>query len=321
MDPASHLLFGRALAFTLERRSERRGVVAALVVGSILPDIDAPLAFYRFDLYLRAHAAGTHSLVGTVFGAVVLALVLRALVRGSRPVPLFAAAWMGTLGHVFWDVTDGSNTRLLEPFSGAVFGGHLVALAEPIVLVLLGATVVAAWRQPARARLVAGTGLAFISLLLGVKVISRTSARHRYDAAVGAESRPQAVDIFPRFGQLFGWIVFDRAGPSVRAWRVNDRAGVVSLAFEREDAPEDAAVAHSRELPVVRSLLGFAAIPFVRVETDGGRRMVLWSDVLECSSAGCDVSFGGAFDAVGTPLYQEIRIGGFRQRRPLPGAP
>jgi membrane-bound metal-dependent hydrolase YbcI (DUF457 family) len=307
------------LAFTLERRSERRGVIAALVVGSILPDIDAPLAFYRFDLYLRAHAAGTHSLVGTAVGAVALALVLRALVRGSRSVSLFAASWVGTLGHVFWDVADGSHTRLLEPFSGAVFGWHLVALAEPIVVVLLGATVVAAWRQPARARLVAGVGLALISLLLGVKAVSRISARHRYDAAIGAGSRPQAVDIFPRVGQLFGWIVYDRAGPFVRAWSVNDRAGVVSL-FEREDAPEDAAVARSRELPVVRSLLGFAAIPFVRVETDGGRRMVLWSDVLECSSAGCDVSFGGAFDAVGTPLYQEIRIGGFRQRRPLPDA-
>ena len=106
MDPASHLLFGRALAYTLERRVERRGIIAALVIGSVLPDIDSPLAFYRFDLYLRAHAAGTHSLVGTVIGAVLLALVLHRLVRGSRPVLLFAASWVGTLGHVFWDIAD-----------------------------------------------------------------------------------------------------------------------------------------------------------------------------------------------------------------------
>jgi membrane-bound metal-dependent hydrolase YbcI (DUF457 family) len=321
VDPASHLLFGRAVAFTLERRPDRRGVIAALVAGSIFPDIDAPLALYRFDLYLRAHAAGTHSLVGTLVGAVVLALTMRVMGRGSRLAPLFAASWVGTLGHVFWDIADGSNTRVLEPFSNAVFGWHVVTMAEPMVVVLLAATVVIAWRRPARARLVAGTGLALLSLLLGIKLISRVSARDRYDAAIGAGSRPQAVNIFPRYGHLFGWTVYDRAGPLVRVWNVNDRAGVVSLAFERQDAPEDAAVARSRELPVVRSLLGFAAIPFVRVETDGDRRVVLWSDVLECSNAGCGVSFGGVFDKAATPLYQEIRIGGFRQRRPVPRAP
>jgi hypothetical protein len=44
-----------------------------LVLGPILPDADARLAPRGFDLYLRAHASGTHSLVGTIVEALVLA--------------------------------------------------------------------------------------------------------------------------------------------------------------------------------------------------------------------------------------------------------
>jgi membrane-bound metal-dependent hydrolase YbcI (DUF457 family) len=111
VDPVSHLLFGRTVALTISRRRSLAGVTAALVLGSLVPDVDAVLAPWRFDLYLRAHAAGTHSLAGALAGALVLALILRPVFSESRVRPLFLASLAGTLGHIFWDVADGISSR------------------------------------------------------------------------------------------------------------------------------------------------------------------------------------------------------------------
>ena len=317
MDPVSHLLFGRTVALTIRRRSEGKGVTAALILGSILPDADAALAPRTFDLYLRAHASGTHSLVGTIVEAFVLAVVLHALVRGSRFSTLLAGSWVGLVGHIFWDLADGSDINVLKPFSAAAFGWHLVAMGEPIVLSVLAAAVLSAWRWPLRAQRIAVAAVVTLGVLLAVKTTSQKWARARYVASIISEA-PEVVEIAPEVGRLFAWRIYDRVGIRVRAWRVDGRLGSVSLAFERHDAQNAPAVALSRDLPVVRTFLALSKIPFVRVEDDGARRLVLWSDVRTCSTTGCDLSVGGAFDATTSPLYQLIQLGGFRQRRPLP---
>jgi hypothetical protein len=60
---------------------------------------------------------------------------------------------------------------------------------------------------------------------------------------------------------------------------------------------------------------------------DGGRISVFWSDLRYCWPAAhgetwrparnCGVHVGGVFEADGRPITQEIRIGGFVQRRPV----
>lgn len=315
MDPVSHLLFGRTVALTVRRRPVLNGVTAALVLGSILPDADGALAPARFDRYLRAHASGTHSLLGSLVEALVLALVLRKLVTGSRMLWLFVASWVGIIGHIFWDLADGSDIRVFKPFSDAVLGWHLVSMGEPIVLVMLVAAVLLAWRWPTRARSSAAAALVLLSVLLVVKKTTQGWARERYAESVVNASG--AVAIAPRIGRLFAWTIYDRDGDRARAWSVDGRSGAVSLAFEYRDAA-DPAVVLSRELPVVRAFLELSKTPFVRMEHDGLRRLVLWSDVSSCSIRGCDVSFGGAFEGNAAPLYQLIRIGGFTQLRPLP---
>jgi inner membrane protein len=293
------------------------GLTAGLVLGSILPDVDAVLAPRGFDLYLRAHASGTHSAAGTVVEAIVLALILHVIVKGSRILPLFVASWIGILGHVFWDLADGSDINILEPFSDAVFGWHLVAMGEPIVLVIVAAAVVAAWRWPVHAPTTAAVALVLLGALLAVKKTTQDWARTTYAASVGAQA-PRATEIAPDFGRLFSWTIYDRVDDRVRGWHVDGRSGNVVPTFEYRDAEAALIVTTSRRLPVVDTFLRLSKIPFARVEDDDGRRLVLWSDVTSCSARGCDVSFGGAFDRNAVPLYQLIRIGGFNQRRPIP---
>jgi len=117
-------------------------------------------------------------------------------------------------------------------------------------------------------------------------------------------------------GRLFAWTIY--AARSTRAGlRIDERPrhGDAGIRVPRRGrAP---AVTRSRELPVVREFL----------ESDDA--VVRWSatDPLAPSSgptsdtvraAGCDLSFGGAFDTHTSPLYQLIRIGGFNLPRALP---
>jgi membrane-bound metal-dependent hydrolase YbcI (DUF457 family) len=317
VDPVSHLLFGRTVALTIRRRPALTGITPALVLGSILPDVDAALTPRGFDFYLRAHASGTHSLVGTVVEALVLSLVLRMLISGSRVLPLLAASWVGILGHIFWDLADGSDINLFAPFLDATLGWHLVAMGEPMVLVILTAVALLAWRWPTGAQKFAAVALVLLSVLLVAKETTQEWARTRYAESVANEALG-VVAITPRLGHLATWTIYDRVGDQVRAWNVDGWSGSVTLAFAYRDAADAPAVILSRQLPVVRAFLGLSKIPFVRMERDGSRRLVLWSDVRTCSSRGCDVSFGGAFDGNMALVYQLIRIGGFNQRRSVP---
>jgi membrane-bound metal-dependent hydrolase YbcI (DUF457 family) len=315
VDPVSHLLFGRTLALTI-RRPSSRGVAAALLVGSILPDADAILAPVRFDLYLKTHASGTHSLLGTFVEALALTLALRRMEKGARILPLLVASWAGLLGHVFWDLADGSDIELLRPVRDITFGWHLVSMGEPLVLACLLAAVLVAWWWPLRSRASAAVALALLGAFLVSKVQSQNLARTHYVAALGSEA-PPSFAIAPQFGRPFSWTVYARTGEYVRAWSVDSRVGYISSAFAYRDASALPGVEQSRDIPVVHTFLGLSMIPFARVADDKGQRFVLWSDATSCSANGCGVSFGAAVDDNMTPLFQVIQIGSFRQQRAL----
>ena len=66
MDPVSHVIFGRTL-IALDRRGRfGAGAIAAAVLGALAPDIDVLAVWRGWDVYLRVHEIGTHSIVGSV---------------------------------------------------------------------------------------------------------------------------------------------------------------------------------------------------------------------------------------------------------------
>ena len=302
----------------MRRRSSTAGVTAALVLGSILPDADAVIASRGFDVYLHAHASGTHSFIGALIGGALLALLLRLVLAESRTFQLLLASYVGIIGHVFWDVADGSDIKFFKPLSDALIGWHLFAMGDPIVLFVLVVAVLFAWRRPIYGRNVAIAALLVLAGLLATKRTTQNWARARYAAVVASPSPPEATAIAPEWGRLLRWTIYDRAGERVRGWSVDAWSGNVVPLFEYQDQAQAPAARISRALPVVQAFLGFSKIPFVHLEQRDGRRLVLWSDVTACSPGRCDLSFGAAFDSKNEPLYQLVQIGGFSQMRPLP---
>jgi membrane-bound metal-dependent hydrolase YbcI (DUF457 family) len=186
MDAATHALFGAALAIGASS-APRRSVVATCAGASLLPDVDAVLMPTGWDRYLVAHEIGTHSLAGSLVLGALLAIGLGWWRPALKNGAIRAAAIAGTAGHVFWDLANGGDIRVFWPFSSLRIGGHLAAMADPVVLVplLVFGVVAFVWRR--RARVAADVVL----LALAGVLVARVGLQHR---ALQAHARAVAGD-------------------------------------------------------------------------------------------------------------------------------
>jgi membrane-bound metal-dependent hydrolase YbcI (DUF457 family) len=311
VDPISHALLGRALNCLDVKQRAGRGAVAAFVLGSLAPDLDIGLVSQGWDIYLHYHQMGTHTIAASPVLAGATAVLVRVFARGSSVLRLFVAALAGVLiGHLSFDLMSGSDMRLLAPVSYRVFAPHLLAMADlSAILILLAGTIVSLRRRVTGGLLVVGG----LSVLLAVKTVSLYAAAFPYHRAAGHVTATSAEAVN---GSLVRWRFFDRVDDRVRAWTVNAWRREASLEFSRE-VPDDPVVELTRRLPVVGRFLGFADIPFPRLEQDGRLREVLWSDVKDCTSQGCVMSFGAVLNEQGRPMEEIVQIGGFRSIRPL----
>jgi hypothetical protein len=78
MDPISHLVCGGVLVTLVQGERRRPGMAIAATLGAVAPDVDALLMPAGWDVYLRAHEIGTHSVLGSLATACAAAALVRA---------------------------------------------------------------------------------------------------------------------------------------------------------------------------------------------------------------------------------------------------
>ena len=351
MDAVSHLIFGRALAAIAPRPAHesapRRGLTAATVLASIVPDADAVLMPFGWDRYLLWHQRGTHALIGTLADAIVFALVLRGLLglwqrRRSHPEPparllhLVLAAWLGCLGHVLLDLISGGTIRLFAPFSTAPYGVPWMAMADPLIAVPLAIFLIASWRwrQPERVARFAWIVIITLAAVVGVKEVSRRAAVDAYARATHGQPDIQSPAIESAWASFTRWLAFDRTSSAtsaaqVRVFEIDAWRGTVRPLFSRDIAPPTSAdaalIQASAQLPTVRHLHALFDLTFAEIRphqgdadaTNDGRLVdVLWSDIRFCWPTGCALWFGGTFDrSTGVVKEQVVLVGSMRQTR------
>lgn len=336
MDPVSHGVIGRAVVAAAGRHLDGRGVGAAAVLGALSPDVDFVLMPFGWDIYLRAHVAGTHSIAGAIVTGLGSATLIRLCVRDSALSALCRAAVIGALTHLAGDIVSGARLQPAWPISTETVSLPLVAMADPwtIAIVLAGAGVM--WIQ--RQQLEHGARLAIAALALflmvkGVLLAATLSTLHR-----GSDAAVDRV-IEARWASFTEWFVFDRRGSQLRQQLISllptsdsstaGRPGVRDLdAHEPKllltiDVPEeDELVRASKSLESVRNFLAVhhLVFPVERMESDG-TRSVLWSDIRFCWRAGtnqslsCALWFGGVFDVRGRAVEQRVQVGSWIRRR------
>lgn len=337
MDPISHAALGRTLAALASRGAPVRGAAAAAVFGALAPDLDAVVMPFGWDRYLLVHEIGTHTALGTLACAALVAAAVGRFARETGWRTLVLSAWLGTASHVLLDLLSSARIRVFWPVVDWKVSLPLVAMADPWLAGVLAAALPLLWLARTRQRQTAAVVLAIATAFLAVKTVLAVQAVNSYRAHLAAGPAPVHDMVQARWASLREWDIFDRDERGVRAWRARAWGGPPTLLMDWPAALESGAVATSRTLPAVRNFLRAHDITFaVEVRGEDGP-VVLWSDMRFCWSASgagahtgpivssgsrrmaCSLWVGGEFNASGRPLRQLVRIVGFTQSRPPGG--
>jgi membrane-bound metal-dependent hydrolase YbcI (DUF457 family) len=329
MDPLSHVIFGRTL-IALDRRSRfGPGAAAAATLGAIAPDIDAVLIWRGWDVYLRAHEIGSHSVAGSFVIACATAGLVHLAKRDARYRALIVAAWIGALSHLTFDLVSGASIKIAWPLTAERLSIPLVAMADPWLVAICAAGAAAFWIGRRRAPEVAMAIVATIAVFLACKAVALALAMPHWTAATSADAvAHHAVEA--SWSSLTRWDVFDRTPHALRQWRVDARTDSAVLLLTHPLHDDLPIVEASRSLDTVKNFLhthqlGFAVATPLQ---DGGMR-VLWSDIRYCAAGAdgtteddngrpvsCALWFGGTFDREGRAVTQIVRVGEWLQTRP-----
>jgi membrane-bound metal-dependent hydrolase YbcI (DUF457 family) len=331
MDPLSHLVCGGALVTLVQGRRSRPGMLIAATLGAVAPDVDALLMPAGWDIYLRAHEIGTHSVLGSIATACAAAAIVRAFTHGSRYWTLLAGASIGTLSHLALDLLSGGRLRAGWPLLDGRISVPLVAMADPWLAAIFSAGAVALWigrRQPRSAALFT---MATAAAFLAVKGAGLEHALATWKAGPGLEHVADRV-VEARWGSLNQWYVYDRTPGALRQWLLDARGDAPRLLLSWPITVEPPLVSRSRSLTTVRNFLHVHDLGFAVQQEEGSETRVLWSDLRYCrpgvttslpfgtpgrNQIACDLWFGGGFSAGGNPLNEIVQVGGWLQRRPV----
>ena len=315
MDVVSHGLCGVLLVGFDGKGRLGQGAKLAATIGALAPDCDLVIAGAGWDRYLQYHEAGTHTLLASPVVAAAVAVCLRVFLPQSHFARLWWAALLGVVvGHLGLDLISGADVMLFAPFWDARLAPHLVAMADVIVIGIFVAGFVIGLRHPKAAVLC--TAAAMIALI-AVKQQTQWTALADFGRPRGSDpARIPAGHPDPVNGSIFLWTIYERGADVLRVWTVDARTGARNVRFERRtDAALGELVA---AVPAIRVFIGLLHVPVVRLETDAGRRFVMWSDLRDCSATSCDVSVGAEIDPAGLPIRQVVEVGPLRQARAIP---
>jgi membrane-bound metal-dependent hydrolase YbcI (DUF457 family) len=319
VDPLTHVVVGRALTAAAARpdRPQSVALAAAAILGALSPDIDSLVAFTGWDRYLRVHQSGTHSLLGAVVMACCTAGVVWLFQRGTRFTALFGAAAAGAISHIALDLACGALIAIAWPAFDRRFSVPLVAMADPWLVGICAAGLLALWRGPVPMRAAARLVLVAVSLFLVFKAAMLAMALHRTDIVPAV---PGALEA--RWGSLAEWTVYRRSADTVRSVRISSSGAPTVVVMSEAVESTSPFVGPSHELETVRNFLAAHEFAFPVVQADGQTRIsVLWSDLRYCSPVSapdtirCNIWAGGVFDRSGRALMQEVRVGGLIQTR------
>ena len=329
MDPVSHVALGRTLVALDSRRTLGPGAIAACVLGSLAPDVDAVFMPIGWDIYLRRHQGGTHSLIGTIACAALTAALVRLQSKRGDYRSLVLAAWAGAMGHLLLDVMSGADVRFFWPMGPAV-AVPLFAMADPWLGGVLALGLLALVVRKNNSRPMAAAILIGVTVLGGVKAGLYARAQGRHDPSDGSVQFRRAE---AEWGSLIRWITYETRAGAVDSRRVNAMTGTVTPLLHVPRGLDDPLVVRSRELETVQNFLAAHSVTFAIV-VGTARPQVLWSDLRYCgplesrsapwapitlgsgSPVSCALWFGGEFDsAAGVPTEAIVYVGHLVQRR------
>lgn len=280
MDPVTHALSGLAVAHAGFRQRIGRIAVVAVTAGALAPDLDNVMALWDQLSAIRYHRGLTHSLLGGIPLALLVAwLIFRWGGRG-RYREIAALVYLGVLVHIGLDLVTSFGTKVLYPVSATRFAWDLAFIVDPVLTAAFALPLLIAWRQPRLAKRAVGAGLVVVLLYLGLAAGARIRAAERFEAALAQRGLPAGpIAVVPQFLSPFRWMALAESPGGLYQGTVSLVSnGPVPLRFF-EQAPRNGFLERSDAIESVRLFRAFARFPWTRYVQQGDDHIVEYRDL------------------------------------------
>jgi membrane-bound metal-dependent hydrolase YbcI (DUF457 family) len=330
MDPVTHAVAAR-MGASIGRPPLSRGAAVLSIVAGLAPDLDGVFMLAGWDLYLRVHEAGTHSVLGGLLLAAALAGLGRRMTSDSLRA-LFAISLTGVWIHIGLDVISGATIKPAWPLAHTRTALGLVAMADPLLVIPAGLALIVVLITRWRVHQVAPVLFLGLALILAVKAGSRGLAEAGFRTV--ADANAVSHETHAQWGSFTGWWVYEKTVTRVRLWSVDARQLEAKPTLDQPLAGPDDMIPWEAALSTVENFLRAHDFP-VRVAAGAATKTtVFWSDLRFCfapdprsgprpgthvrptdAALACGVWFGGEIDLEGRVLRQFITIGDYLQER------
>lgn len=270
MDPVTHGLMGFFIALFVAKKfgfENLKWPLVAGVVSALIPDIDTISFFFGKAGFYTYHRVATHSLIGVVLLALIIAIFFSRL-KKDKFIRYFPLAMLGVLSHLFLDfITAFSGSQIFYPFSTAKVALGISPGVDIYLLAIFAAGIVVYRMHPKKSARIAGTVLLFAFLLFSARFALTNFAEIRVDAMNGDSF------LSPSLFNPFQWYVVKEHDSGYLLSSYTFFLGLSEPEFFQ--LREDPIVKASSNSALVESFLSFAKFPYPVV--DGNR--VQWVDL------------------------------------------
>lgn len=278
MDVVTHGLVGGLVACAVSGRVAWP-VLAAVVGGAVLPDIDVVARLWDPVAAITVHRTATHSVIGGLPLAAGVAAALRLTSARATFGRLAGLAYLGVLSHIALDLVTPFGTAALWPLDARRLSLPWLYVIDAVVVGHALVGLLAATRSP---RLRTSGPRAALALLvvyvLGAGVASRTAEaefRQRLDGQGVAPLRTVLTPVFPGPVRWLGVAETPDTLYRVRFWLGRPSAAPIEVLARGVPPPASAL----EQRPEVRAFRAFARVPWLRAWADGDRQVVEYRDL------------------------------------------
>ena len=276
MDIVTHGITGVLVSRALPS-GYRGSMMTAGLIGALAPDLDGIARFWDSMAAITVHRTGTHSFLG----GVVIALVVAGLVWGFRRqnfARLFCFAYLGLLSHIGLDFLTSFGTAFLWPISDERFALAQHYIIDPIFSVIILAFLIGSFRFQEKRESLARIGFAALAFYVLATGAHKSIAVSRWHALMKSNGiRSTRLAIIPLFPGPFRWLGVSET-----------EAGFYQQSFHLYGSKPETPHFFSKtsgdfrdleRLREVQVFLSFARFPWKREVYDRGLRLVEYREL------------------------------------------
>ena len=222
MDPFTHITVGALGGQTIRERFRGRAIFWFCVLSAWIPDIDNLMGLGNPEFYLLHHRGLTHSFLGGVVIAIVLAGIFKIFIRSFPFLAGILLSYLCIGSHIFLDFITSYGTQIFAPFTNNRHMIQCVFIIDPIFSLALFILLYLSFRLKQRRRHIAVAGLLWVLLYpmanLGIR---ETLQSYLKKSLTQQQLSYSEIHVTPTILTPLYWKVLVEDADSYRAARLN----------------------------------------------------------------------------------------------------